>query len=209
MDSPSPEKPDPLSGVASCVADDGAVHRDQGRQSGLPALLPDGRLLRDVLRRRRGGVAGARHHADQARPAPGPRHPDVRRADPRRRPVPPEADRPRPSRRRLRADRGPGRGEEARLQGGGPPRRDPPGHAGHADRGRAPLAGRNNYLAAVSRLRGAGGDGADLFGLAWIDISTGEFRVAESDARAARRRPRPDRRRARCWCPSRSSPIRR
>jgi DNA mismatch repair protein MutS len=42
--------------------------------------------------------------------------------------------------------------------------------------------GRNNYLAAVARLRGAGGNGADLFGLAWIDISTGEFRVATSDA---------------------------
>ena len=41
--------------------------------------------------------------------------------------------------------------------------------------------GRNNYLAAVSRLRGAGPDGADLHGLAWIDISTGEFRVATSD----------------------------
>ncbi len=41
--------------------------------------------------------------------------------------------------------------------------------------------GRNNYLAAVSRLRGAGGDGADAFGLAWIDISTGEFRVATSE----------------------------
>lgn len=42
--------------------------------------------------------------------------------------------------------------------------------------------GRNNYLAAVSRLRGAGAEGTDLFGLAWIDISTGEFRVATSDA---------------------------
>jgi DNA mismatch repair protein MutS len=41
--------------------------------------------------------------------------------------------------------------------------------------------GRNNYLAAVSRLRGAGGDGGDIFGLAWVDISTGEFRVATSD----------------------------
>ncbi len=41
--------------------------------------------------------------------------------------------------------------------------------------------GRNNYLAAVSRLRAAGADGADLYGLAWIDISTGEFRVATSD----------------------------
>ncbi|MEP2744350.1 DNA mismatch repair protein MutS [Bauldia litoralis] len=42
--------------------------------------------------------------------------------------------------------------------------------------------GRNNYLAAVSRQRGAGADGGDGFGLAWIDISTGEFRVAASDA---------------------------
>ncbi len=33
-------------------------------------------------------------------------------------------------------------------------------------------AGRNNYLAAVARQRG---DGLDLFALAWIDISTGEF----------------------------------
>ena len=42
--------------------------------------------------------------------------------------------------------------------------------------------GRNNYLAAVARLRGAGPQGTDLFGLAAIDISTGEFRVAASDA---------------------------
>src|SRR4051812_15370047 len=38
-------------------------------------------------------------------------------------------------------------------------------------------AGRNNYLAAVARQRG-GSDAADLFALAWIDISTGEFSVA-------------------------------
>ena len=53
--------------------------------------------------------------------------------------------------------------------------------------------GRNNYLAAVSRQRGAGADGGDRFGLAWIDISTGEFRVATSDGAPARRRSRPDR----------------
>ncbi|MGE3148690.1 MAG: DNA mismatch repair protein MutS, partial [Pseudorhodoplanes sp.] len=39
-------------------------------------------------------------------------------------------------------------------------------------------AGRNNYLLAIARLRGDAGAG---FGMAWIDISTGEFRVAESD----------------------------
>ncbi len=41
--------------------------------------------------------------------------------------------------------------------------------------------GRNNYLAAVARGRGTGAAGGDLFALAWIDISTGEFRVASFD----------------------------
>src|SRR6185295_19592867 len=41
--------------------------------------------------------------------------------------------------------------------------------------------GRNNFLAAVARLRGAAGDGADLYAIAWIDISTGEFRVSQSE----------------------------
>ncbi|WEK51097.1 MAG: DNA mismatch repair protein MutS [Candidatus Kaistia colombiensis] len=42
-------------------------------------------------------------------------------------------------------------------------------------------AGRNNYLAAVARLRGAATDGSDRFALAWIDISTGDFRLTETD----------------------------
>ena len=40
-------------------------------------------------------------------------------------------------------------------------------------------SGRNNYLAAVARQRG--GDDGDRFAVAWVDISTGEFRVAASD----------------------------
>ncbi len=36
-------------------------------------------------------------------------------------------------------------------------------------------AGRNNFLAAVARERG--GEGGDAFAIAWVDISTGEFRV--------------------------------
>jgi DNA mismatch repair protein MutS len=40
-------------------------------------------------------------------------------------------------------------------------------------------ARRNNYLLALARSRTSAGD--DRFGLAWIDISTGEFRVAECD----------------------------
>lgn len=42
-------------------------------------------------------------------------------------------------------------------------------------------AGRNNYLAAIARQRGAGDDGQDRFAISWIDISTGDFRLAESD----------------------------
>jgi len=41
-------------------------------------------------------------------------------------------------------------------------------------------AKRNNYLAALARSRASAGD--DRFALAWIDISTGEFRVAECDS---------------------------
>jgi len=40
-------------------------------------------------------------------------------------------------------------------------------------------ASRNNYLLALARSRASSGD--DRFALAWIDISTGEFRVAECD----------------------------
>src|SRR6185295_10017968 len=40
-------------------------------------------------------------------------------------------------------------------------------------------AGRNNYFAAVARTRGSG---QDRFAIAAIDISTGEFRVAETNA---------------------------
>ncbi len=42
-------------------------------------------------------------------------------------------------------------------------------------------ARRNNYLVAVARARAGGHDGAGQFALAWIDISTGEFGVAERD----------------------------
>ena len=115
-------------------ADDGAIHRDQGRQSGLPAVLPDGRFLRDVLRGRRDRLARARHRAHQARQASGPRHPDVRRAGHARRRISAPADRARPPRRGVRTARGPGRGEEARRQERGAARRGAPGHARHAHR---------------------------------------------------------------------------
>src|SRR5262249_51705669 len=39
---------------------------------------------------------------------------------------------------------------------------------------------RNNYLLAIARARGSSAD-ESRFALAWIDISTGEFRLAECD----------------------------
>src|ERR1700674_260732 len=44
-------------------------------------------------------------------------------------------------------------------------------------------AKRNNYLLALARAR-ASGEGQGRFALAWIDISTGEFRIAECDESA-------------------------
>jgi DNA mismatch repair protein MutS len=42
-------------------------------------------------------------------------------------------------------------------------------------------ARRNNYLLAIARARASSADGPSRFGLAFLDISTGEFRVAECD----------------------------
>ena len=42
-------------------------------------------------------------------------------------------------------------------------------------------ARRNNYLLAIARARASSTDDASRFALAWIDISTGEFRIAECD----------------------------
>jgi DNA mismatch repair protein MutS len=42
-------------------------------------------------------------------------------------------------------------------------------------------ARRNNYLLAIARARASADTGASSFALAWIDISTGEFRIAECD----------------------------
>src|SRR5687767_162048 len=42
-------------------------------------------------------------------------------------------------------------------------------------------AKRNNYLLAIARARASGDAEASHFALAWLDISTGEFRIAESD----------------------------
>ena len=159
-------------------ADDGAIPRDQGRQSRAAAVLPDGRFLRAVLRGRRDRLQDARHRADQARQASGHGYPDVRRAGGTLRGLSASPDRAGPSRRGVRADRGSGRGARARQQERGAPRRGAAGDAGHADRRHACWTRRaNNYLLAIARARGSAG--ADRIGLAWIDISTSEFIVTE------------------------------
>ena len=175
----------PAEGAAPRHARDGAIHRDQGRQSGLPAVLPDGRFLRAVLRGRRDRRARARHRADQARQASRPRHPDVRRAGPSRRRISPPPDRDRPSRRGVRAARGPRRGEEARRQERGAARRHPPGHARHAHRGHAARRASATTICSPSRARARPPARTSRFALAWIDISTGEFRIAECDRAGA------------------------
>ena len=43
-------------------------------------------------------------------------------------------------------------------------------------------ARRNNYLLAIARARASSGGEASRFALAWIDISTGEFRITECDS---------------------------
>ena len=101
----------------------------------MPVVLPDGRFLRDVLRRRRDRVARARHHADQARQASRQRHSDVRRADRALRRISAPADRARPPCRGLRTARGSRRSAQARRQERGTARRGPAGHVRHADRG--------------------------------------------------------------------------
>ena len=86
--------------------------------------------------------------------APGPRHPDVRRAGACGAGLSQEADRARPSRRDLRAGRGSGGGEEARRQVAGEARRRAARDARHHHRGRS-AAG-----AGLELPRGAGDDAA-------------------------------------------------
>ena len=101
------------------------------------------------------------------------------------------ADRARPSRRGLRAARRPGGGAQARHRrawcgatwcGWSRPARSPKTRC--STRGATIICWR-------SRARGCRSAGEEArFALAWIDISTGEFRIAECDRAVARRRDR-------------------
>ena len=149
----------------------------------------------------------ARHRADQARQASGPRHPDVRRAGRARRRLSAPPDRARPPRRGLRADRGPGRSARSAAPrpwcaatscGWSRPARSP------RIRCSTPRA-TTILLALAARAQDRRRRAASA--LAWLDISTGDFRIAECDRARPRRRDRPPRaardhrvRRALCRC---------
>ena len=139
-DSPVECRPCPRAGGPR-DADDGAIRGDQGRQSGQPAVLPDGRFLRIVLRGRGNREPGARNRAHQAGEASGAGHSHVRRACGTGRRLPAAPDRPRPSGRRVRADRGSRGSEETRPQIRRAPRRGAPRHPGHDHRGAPAGAG--------------------------------------------------------------------
>ena len=84
--------------------------------------------------------------------------------------------------------RGPGRGQEARRQERGAPRRRAARDARHADRRHAARCPAQQLSARASRARAAPRTTTSRFALAWIDISTGEFRIAGTRPRRARRR---------------------
>ena len=143
-----------------------------------PAVLPHGRLLRAVLRGRRRGGPGARHRADQARPAPRAR--TSRCAACRRTTPSPTCERL--IRRGFKVaiceqTRGSGRGQAARRQGAGAARRRAGGDPRHAHRGRAARCARAaTSCVALARSQ-------QSLALAWLDLSTGEFLTAPVDRR--------------------------
>ena len=131
----------------------------------------------------------AQHRAHQARQASRTRHPDVRRAGASRRrisarliapaTVSPSASRPRiPPRRKTRGGKTVVRRDVVRLVTPGTLTEDT-----------LLDPGRNNYLLAIAGARGSGAE-PSRFALAWIDISTGEFRLAECDRAGTRGRDR-------------------
>ncbi len=147
------------------------VPRRQAAASRRDRLLPHGRLLRDVLRGRADGVARPRADADLARQGRvGRRHPDVRAAVSRRGRLPRAPGAEGLPRRHLRSGRGP-------AQGQGP--RQARGHARASRPARSPTpsyleAREPAFLAALAPPRAGA-----AWGLAFLDVSTGEFAAAE------------------------------
>ena len=157
--------PRPIARRRRCLPRHGAVVRRQGGKPRRAAVLPHGRFLRNVLRRRRGRRGGARHRADQPRRARRTADRHVRRAGACRRSLSRPADPPRLPRGRGRADGGP---QDPHRQGADPPRGGAADHPRHADRRRAAGAGPAQPAARPGAVAGAAG-------AAWLDVSTGLF----------------------------------
>ena len=147
--------------------------RRQGRPPGRPAVLPHGRLLRTVLRRRRSRRRRARHRPLAPGRARRRADPDVRCPPSRLRNLSPAPDPPRLSRRHRRAD--------------GRPEIPPRWHKTPIRRAVVRLvtpgtiteetlleAGRPNLLLALAQAR-------DHVGAAWLDVSTGIFETAAAE----------------------------
>ncbi len=113
-------------------ADDAAVFAHQGAASERPDVLPDGRLLRAVLRGRRARGTASQHHADRARHLGGVAGQDGRSAGRFGRAVPVSTGQARRERGDLRTDR---RGD--RRQGTGRAAGRAHRHARYADRHRS------------------------------------------------------------------------
>ena len=156
---------------------DAPVPGRQAPASGRPPVLPDGRLLRALLRGRRRRGPGPRADADVEIPGRGRHgHSHVWRAVPRRRRLHHAADPPGLQRRHLRTG---GRPQDG--QGPGEARGDPRGHAGHADRRglpRRPGPGPAGRGAPAAR-------GSTTWGVAWVELSTGDFAATEFDGEGA------------------------
>ena len=136
------------------------------------AVLPDGRFLRTVLRRRQGRRSLPRHRADQARGERRRTDPDVRRAGPFGGRLSRPADQGRQSGGDRRADRKPGRSPQgARVEGLGRPRHRPAGDPRNADRGRAARRRASPTGSPRSAAR------ARIWAIAAADISTGRFEL--------------------------------
>ena len=114
--------------------DDVPVSQDQGGARRRSSLLPHGRFLRDVLRRRRRGIRSAGHCFDETRADERREHTDVRSSRTFRIGLLEPIDQEGVQGSGLRTDRRSRRGEEARPDCGRRPRSRSDHHARNSDR---------------------------------------------------------------------------
>ncbi len=145
-------------------ADDAAVPEHPAESAGgYAAALPARGFLRDVLRRREGRRADPQCRADQAEPGADVRHPVSRGGELR-----PAADQGRAARGDLRSDRASrsrGRSCSARSRTSSPPARSP--------------ICRCSMRSGTTSSRRSVREPSGGYGFAFIDLTTGDFRLTE------------------------------